>query len=137
MERARTDADVVPTLVFDGDCGFCTGSSEWIAGHWTRPGRAVPYQELDRAALARLGLSASQVAGAAWWVDESGNAWGGHQAIARSLAAAGGWRGTAGRALLVPPLSWLGSAVYPIVARHRRRLPGTAPACRPHEGAGV
>lgn len=134
----RDPAEVVglPTLVFDGECGFCTASSGWIAGRRSGSGRAVPYQELDRTALEGLGLSPSQVAGAAWWVDEGGTTWAGHQAIARSLVAAGGWRGTVGRALLVPPLRWLGSAAYPLVARHRRRLPGSVPACRPPVGGG-
>jgi predicted DCC family thiol-disulfide oxidoreductase YuxK len=144
-------ADGIPTLVFDGECRLCVAGSTWVARRWSGPGRAVASQELDRAALARLGLSAAQVADAAWWVDEHGATWQGHQAIARSLVAGGGWRRTVGRALLVPPLRWLAATVYPVVARNRRRLgrfvldrtPGTSggvlpaevrrpsPACRP------
>lgn len=134
MGRTRIERGGVPTLVFDGECGFCTASSRWIAGRWTGSGRALPYQELDRVELGRLGLSTAQVRGAAWWVDEAGTAWSGHQAIARSLTAGSGWRRRVGRALLVPPLRWLGSAAYPIVARHRRRLPGDLPMCRPQRG---
>lgn len=137
VDPTRVGADGVPTLVFDGDCGFCTASARWIAGRWPGPGRAVPYQQLDRASLDRLRLSAAQVADAAWWVDERGSAWRGHLAIARSMAAAGGWWGTAGRALLVPPLRWLGAAVYPMVARHRHRLPGATPACQVPGNRGV
>ncbi|HUA94045.1 MAG TPA: DUF393 domain-containing protein [Acidimicrobiales bacterium] len=137
VERTQVGAGGVPTLVFDGACGFCTASSRWIAGRWSGPGRALPYQELDRAELARLGLSPSQVGDAAWWVDEDGTAWSGHDAIARSLAAGRGWRRTLGRVLLRPPLRRLGSVAYPVVARHRRRLPGSDPVCRPQGGCEV
>jgi predicted DCC family thiol-disulfide oxidoreductase YuxK len=126
-----------PTLVFDGECDLCTVTSRWIAARWTGPGNAVPYQELDRLELVRLGLSTSQVRDAAWWVDEDGTAWSGHQAIARSLTAGGGWRRSVGRALLVPPLRWLGSAAYPIVAHHRRRLPGNVLMRRPQGDGGA
>ena len=131
VERTQVGADGVPTLVFDGECGFCTASSRWIAGRWTGPGRARPYQELEWAELARLGLSPSEVGEAAWWVDEHGTVWSGHDAVARSLAAGRGWQRALGRALLWPPLCWLGSALYPVVARHRRRLPGNDPISRP------
>lgn len=136
-ESVQVGSDGVPTLVFDGECGFCGASSRWIAGRWAGPGRAVPFQELDRAEFARLGLSPSQVGDAVWWVDEDGTPWSGHEAIARSLAAGRGWRRALGRALLRLPIRWLGSATYPVVARHRRMLPGSDPVCRPQRGGEV
>ena len=50
-------------LVFDGDCGFCTTSANWLAGG----GRleVVPWQFLD---LDTVGLTTSQVASSVWWL---------------------------------------------------------------------
>jgi predicted DCC family thiol-disulfide oxidoreductase YuxK len=121
---------MVPLLVYDGDCSFCTAGARWIAPHWKTPVRAVPWQQLDARELDRLGLTLDGVRRAAWWIDESGRRSGGHLAIARALAAAEGWRSVCGEALLVPPLRWLAAGLYPLVARWRHRLPGGTPACR-------
>jgi len=109
----------VGVLVYDGDCGFCTSAARWAGGE-----RAA-WQELGAGRLARLGLTVEEARDAAWWVDETGR-YRGHLAIGHALAE----RSPLGRALLVPPLSWLGAAVYPLAARWRHRLPGGTPACR-------
>jgi predicted DCC family thiol-disulfide oxidoreductase YuxK len=122
---------MVPMLVYDGDCSSCTAAAQWIAPHWSTPARAVAWQRLDAGELDRLGLTLGEVRRAAWWIDGSGCRSGGHLAIARALAAAGGWRSVCGKALLVPPLRWLAAGLYPLFARWRHRLPGGTPACRP------
>jgi predicted DCC family thiol-disulfide oxidoreductase YuxK len=120
-----------PVLVFDGDCGFCTTSATWIAARWTgrEQPRAVPWQRLGPARLKQLGLSAEDVARAAWWV-EDGRRWGAQRAVARALQAAGGGWGVVGTVLLAPPVSGIAAVGYRIVARYRHRLPGGTPACR-------
>lgn len=123
-----------PLLIFDGDCGFCTAAANWITRHWTEPARAVPWQELGRDGLAAVGITETEVADAAYWVDAHGTTSRGHLAVAAALRAAGGWRRLAGSALLVPPLSWLGRPGYWLVARYRYRLPGSTPACRAPAG---
>lgn len=118
-------------LVYDGDCGFCTASATWIASRWKGPAppEAVAGQRLGPEGLERLGLSAGDVARAAWWV-EGGRAFGGHRAVGRALVAAGGGWGRVGRILLSPPMRPLAAVGYRIVARYRYRLPGATPACR-------
>ena len=106
-------------LVFDGECGFCTSAAEWVGGE------RAPWQDLGAEGLAELGLSVEEAREAAWWVDGAGR-YRGHLAIGHALAE----RSRLGRVLLVPPLSWLGAAAYPLVARYRHRLPGGTPACR-------
>ncbi|MDX6512789.1 MAG: hypothetical protein QOE36_2293 [Gaiellaceae bacterium] len=123
-------ANATPLLVYDGDCAFCTTLAEGIAARWRAPARAVAWQRLSNVELARLGLGLDDVRAAAWWVDDAGRLSRGHLAIAHALVAASGWRALWGRALLVPPLRWLGAAAYPLVARARFRLPGGTPACR-------
>ncbi|MDT7570151.1 MAG: hypothetical protein QOE05_325 [Actinomycetota bacterium] len=114
------------TLVFDGDCGFCTRCVALVPGSARRTTTVVPYQRAD---LAALGLTAGECAEAVQWVGDDGSRAPGHAAIGRLLQSAGGiWRAL-GTALLVPPISWLAALVYRLVAANRMRLPGGTPAC--------
>lgn len=115
-------------LIYDGDCGFCTTSARWIARRLPDDVRVVAWQSLDD--LAAHGLTVDDVTSAAWWVEPDGSPRGGHLAIGAALRAAGGAWGLVGRALLAPPLRWIGGPVYRLVARYRYRLPGATDACR-------
>ena len=117
-------------LIFDGDCGFCTSSANWVARSWPPGPTAVPWQHLGDDELTGLGLSTEQVREAAWWIDGSGRPFRGHRAMARCLSAGRGWKHVLGVLMEHPPLSWAGAAVYPVVVRYRHRLPGGTPACR-------
>lgn len=118
------------TLIFDGDCGFCTSSAEWVSRSW-RPGfEAIAWQHLETKRLGSLGLTEGDAREAAWWIDEAGRRFRGHRAIAKSLRASRGWKGALGAVLEVPPLSWGTAGIYPLVVRYRHRLPGGTPACR-------
>ena len=116
-----------PTLIFDGDCSFCTSSAHWI-GHRLPPTVHVdPWQRLD---LAALGLTERDVTTAAYWVDEHGRPYRGHRSIAKALVAAGGaWR-VVGVVLQIPPISWIAAVAYLVIAKNRHRLPGGTPACK-------
>ncbi len=118
-------------LLYDGSCGFCERSAEWIRSRWHDPSAylAVPWQQLGEPRLVALGLTTEDVSRAAWWI-EDGRREGGHLAVARSLIAArGGW-GAIGHLLLLPPFRWLAAIGYRIVAANRGRLPGRSTACR-------
>ena len=123
-ERSRT-------LVYDGACGFCTTSADWISRRWPAEGGsiAIPWQLLSQDAVGELQLSHDDLARAAWWIDgdrrEEGS-----RAVARALVAAGGLWAVAGWILLAPPISWIAPLGYRIVARYRYRLPGGSPACK-------
>jgi predicted DCC family thiol-disulfide oxidoreductase YuxK len=117
--------------VYDGDCGFCTASAQWIVAKWpnSETAEAVPWQRLGMEGLARLGLTPDDATRSAWWI-EDGRSFGAHLAVGRALAAATGVWALLGSALLVPPMRWLGAVGYPIVAHYRYRLPGGTPACK-------
>jgi predicted DCC family thiol-disulfide oxidoreductase YuxK len=118
-------------LVYDGSCGFCERSAEWIRSKWPPSGEyaAVSWQQLGDSGLTALGLTTDDVSRAAWWIDDRRRE-GGHVAVAWSLVAArGGW-GALGRLLLVPPFRWLAAPGYRLVAANRGRLPGHTSACR-------
>ena len=114
-------------LVFDGDCGFCTKSAAWIAHRMPRGTAVQPSQALD---LRAIGLTPRDVETAAYWIDRDGGTHRGHRAVAHALITAGGaWR-IIGRALLIPPISWLAAVAYELVAKNRGRLPGATDACK-------
>ena len=124
-------AEARPALIYDGDCGFCTSSAHWVSRRWTGadPPTTIAWQELTVRRVAELGLTMDDVTRSVWWVD-AGRVEGGSRAGARALVATHGAWSTAGRILLVPPLSWVAPAGYRLVARYRHRLPGGAPSCR-------
>jgi predicted DCC family thiol-disulfide oxidoreductase YuxK len=118
------------TLIFDGDCGFCTTSARWAQRRFRHGEQAQAWQLLEDGVLAGAGLSEHDVQEAAWWVDGDGVRERGHRAVGRALVAGGGWRRVAGLLALTPPVSWLAAGVYRLVVRWRYRLPGGTPACR-------
>lgn len=112
------------TLVFDGDCGFCTRCVALIPR--SAQAEAVPLQLAD---LVALGLTAAECTEAVQWVGPDGQRARGHAAIARVLQSAGSLWWLVGSLLLIPPVSWVAAVVYRLVAANRMRLPGGTPAC--------
>ena len=108
-------------LIYDGDCGFCTATANWVDERPRADFDVQPWQAVD---LDAHGLTVDDVASAAYWVDASGELHRGHRAVAATLRALGGPWALLGRALTVPPLSWLAAVGYRIVAANRHRLPG-------------
>lgn len=121
----------MPTLVYDGDCGFCTRSAEFVSA---RSDVAVsPWQALD---LDEVGLTEEQVTSAAYWLDGDGDVpRRGARAVAAALRACGPGYAVLGRAIDLPPVRPLAAAGYAVVARYRYRLPGGSDACRVPPGA--
>ena len=113
------------TLLFDGDCGFCSSSAR-LAARLAPAVEVRPYQDVD---LTAFGVTAAQCAGALQWLGRGGPA-AGSAAVARLLLVAGrGWP-VVGRVLLAPGIRRVADGVYRAVAANRYRLPGGTPACR-------
>ena len=106
------------TLVFDGDCAFCTSSARLLTRLRPHVDVIVPWQHAD---LEALGLTPEQCTTAVQWVGDDGETRSGHRAIAAVVPG--------GRLLLLPGVSWLAGKAYDWVARNRYRLPGGTPAC--------
>ena len=114
------------TLVFDGDCGFCSWCAAWLT---TREVSAVPWQSLDLAAVALNEKFASE---AAFWLEDDVVVDRAEGAIGRALSACGGVRGVAGRLLLIRGVRRVSAPIYQLVASNRWRFPGSDSAtCRP------
>jgi predicted DCC family thiol-disulfide oxidoreductase YuxK len=117
--------EVAGTVVFDGDCGFCTSSARLLE----RLGRhrlvVIPWQRAD---LAALGLTPDACAKAVQFVGPGGRASGAGAVALALLASPQPWR-TLGAVLELPPVRPVAAATYRLVARHRHRLPGGTAAC--------
>jgi predicted DCC family thiol-disulfide oxidoreductase YuxK len=116
-----------PTLLFDGDCAFCTRSAEVARRVLPADCDVVAFQFAD---LDAFGVTAERARTEVLWIDRDGGVSGGAAAVARGLRAAGRPWSLLGVVLTVPPVSWLAPFVYRLVAANRYRLPGGTAACR-------
>ena len=114
------------TLVYDGDCGFCTTCVHAMERLRLQAGEVVAWQFAD---LDHLGLTPEQCMTAVQWVGDDGSHASGHLAIAELLKANGVWK-PVGMLLRAPGLSRLAGRAYTWVADHRMSLPGGTPACK-------
>lgn len=113
------------TLVYDGDCAFCTRSVRLVG--WLRADADVlAWQFAD---LEAFGLTPAEAGAAVQWVGADGRHASGHRAAAAVLGVSRAPWPLLGRALLLPGFSWLAAHGYAWVATNRYRLPGGTPAC--------
>ncbi len=116
----------VDTLIFDGECGFCTAYVNWFRARNQQSVHIVAFQNIDPK---EYGLTLEKVQREAWWVTPT-RKFAGNRAIAHTLKACGmPWSGI-GVMIDVIPVRWLAALVYQWIARHRNNLPGGFPACR-------
>lgn len=117
-------------LFFDGACGMCTRSRNFLL-RWNRTG-AMHTEPLQAPGTAeRLGISPDQLMEQVWWLDSSGQVFGGAEAANAAVSAALGSR----LPLLVyriPGMRAVQDAIYRWVADHRYRFPGATPYCESH-----
>lgn len=115
------------TLIFDGDCGFCTSAANWAVAQSKFAIVAVPHQRTD---LAQFGLDSSRAA-AKVQLNVDGENFAGHRCFAKILRLQPSriLRGL-GVVALLPVVSQIAAAIYWLVAKNRHRLPGGTPACK-------
>jgi predicted DCC family thiol-disulfide oxidoreductase YuxK len=113
-------------LIFDGDCGFCTTTANYIKKHTSTPMEIHPWQWID---LSAYGLTKEQ-ASAKVQVYEDGKNYAGHAAFAKILRLQKQWWfKLLGAILVIPPFSWGARVGYHFVAKYRHKLPSGTPAC--------
>jgi len=118
------------TLVYDGDCGFCTASARFLARVVHTRATLVPWQEAD---LRALELTVERARGSVQWVGPPGGRSGGHRDGARAIAAAlrsgrQPWP-LMGAVVELPGVVRVAQRLYHVVSANRHRLPGSTPAC--------
>jgi len=117
---------VTPTLVYDGDCGFCSACAQFIERRIPTRAVVVPWQSAD---LAALGLTRAQVEEAVQWVGTDGTVTSGPDAVAMLLRDAGRFWEVPGWALQLGPVRLAAWPAYRWIANHRHMLPGGTAAC--------
>jgi predicted DCC family thiol-disulfide oxidoreductase YuxK len=124
----------VVTLIFDGDCGFCTTAANFAVSRSRVPIKAVPWQ---RAELAALGLTPELASARVYLAVSFGGhsldvrVFGGHEAFAKLFKIQPNVLAKlVGALMMTPPMSWIAAAGYVLVAKYRHKLPGGTPACK-------
>ena len=106
------------TLVYDGECEFCTRLARWLERR-DRRGRVTVRANQEAGLIESLGLTREAVGLAAWAVEPGGRKFGGAAAINRVLRELGGGWALLGSLYGVPPLRWVEDRYYGRVAQKR------------------
>jgi predicted DCC family thiol-disulfide oxidoreductase YuxK len=112
-----SDPALRATLLWDGDCGLCRSSVGLLHRLARRPIRALPSQEAGAALPQKAAATAGEQV---LWIGLDGAIYGGSQAIAQALRAAG--RPVLAFLIGNPALRPFARAAYRLIARHRRNL---------------
>jgi len=116
-----------PTLVFDGDCGFCTTVAKHFEKRSRVPIEIAAWQLTD---LRLLGLTAEQASAQVYLVAD-GKLFGGHEAFAELMRLQGDpFHRAVASVMRAPGLRRVSAWGYRLVAKNRHRLPGGTPACQ-------
>ena len=116
----------MPTLVFDGDCGFCTSVARHFEKRSFTPLTIVAWQRAD---LRSLGLNEAQAAAQVFLVTEQG-VFGGAECFAELMKIQSDpFHRFVAWGMRLPGIRKLFAWGYRRVAANRHRLPGGTPAC--------
>lgn len=115
------------TLIFDGDCGFCTTAANFIVKNSKTKIVAVPWQRTD---LSKFSLTEAQVADQVYLVVDA-DSFGGHEAFAMVFRVQpNSFVRFMGKMMMSRYLRWFAAPTYRLVAKYRHKLPGGTPACK-------
>lgn len=115
------------TLIFDGDCGFCTSTANWITKNSLVQIEAQPYQW---AKLADFGLTEKEASSKVQLIS-GGKIYAGHHCMAKLLLLQPNrFLKFIGAVMVMPSIDPISAKVYDWVAANRQNLPGGTPACK-------
>jgi predicted DCC family thiol-disulfide oxidoreductase YuxK len=117
-------------LFFDGACGMCTRSVNFLIEH-DRTGNVETAPLQSPGVAERLGIPDDRLMEAMRWLDASGAVYTGAEAWAAAWSVALGTRLPL-RFYRIPAIRFMQNAVYRWVANHRYRFRGTTPYCESH-----
>jgi predicted DCC family thiol-disulfide oxidoreductase YuxK len=117
-------------LYFDGACGMCTRSVNFLIAH-DRTGNLETAPLQSPGVAERLGIPDDRLLEAMRWLDGSGAVYTGAEAWAAAWSAALGTPLPL-RFYRIPGVRFIQNVVYRWVANHRYRFRGTTPYCESH-----
>jgi len=118
---------VKPLLIFDGDCGFCTTTANYIAKRSNNSIEIKPWQYVD---FTNLPVTSAQCADQVYFLID-GVPYGGHEAFAMILKSQSNELLKAfGSILMLKALRFITKPAYRLTAKYRHKLPGGTPACK-------
>jgi predicted DCC family thiol-disulfide oxidoreductase YuxK len=116
-----------PVLVFDGDCGFCTTTANWIKKNSRVALEIAPYQWTD---LEQYGLTAEDAAAKVQLV-VGDKVFAGHNCMAKLLLIQPNvFVKLVGAVMVMPGIEPISARLYTWIAANRQKLPGGTPACK-------
>jgi predicted DCC family thiol-disulfide oxidoreductase YuxK len=116
-----------PVLVFDGDCGFCTTTANWIKKNSKVALEIAPYQWTD---LQQYGLTAEEAAAKVQLV-VGDKVYAGHNCMAKLLLIQPNvFLKLVGAVMVMPVIEPISARLYTWIAANRQKLPGGTPACK-------
>ncbi len=121
------------TLFFDGACGMCTRSKDFLL-KFNRTGNVHTEPLQSSGAAERLGVAPTSLLDSVRWLDDSGAVYSGAEAANAAVCAATGTRIPLA-IYRIPGIRFIEDAVYTWVAGHRYRFPGATPYCETHPAA--
>lgn len=120
-----------PVLIFDGDCGFCTTTANWIKKNSKVALEIAPYQWTE---LGQYGLTAEEAA-AKVQVVVGDKVFAGHYCMSKLLLIQPNiLLKLVGALMVLPGLDSISAKVYEWIAANRQKLPGGTPACKLPKG---
>jgi predicted DCC family thiol-disulfide oxidoreductase YuxK len=121
------------TLYFDGACGMCTHSKDFLL-KFDRTGNVHTEPLQGRGVAERLGIAPASLLDSVRWLDASGTIYSGAEAANAALSAVIGNRIPL-VVYRIPGIRLIEDVVYRWVVAHRYRFPGATPYCETHPAA--
>ncbi|MEO0067399.1 MAG: hypothetical protein RJB63_524 [Actinomycetota bacterium] len=116
-----------PVLVFDGDCGFCTTTANWIKKNSRVAFEITPYQWTD---LYQYGLTTEEAAAKVQLVIGD-KVFAGHYCMSKLLLIQPNpLLKLIGALMVMPGAEPISAKIYTWIATNRQKLPGGTPACK-------
>lgn len=117
-----------PTMLYDGDCGFC---QRWIERWRRKTGDRVIYLPYQSAAAQFPQVTEAECRRAVQLIMPNGTVVSAAHAVFHTLAFAGRYGTLLGMYEHLPPFAWAAEVMYQLVAHHRVMLSkGPGRTCR-------
>ena len=123
----ESDSTTSPTLVYDGFCGFCSRSVQFILLHERRHDLLFVTRDSEMGKQLRRTHGMESVESMLWV--EGGRAFAESDAVIKSSRYLGGWWSRLALLASICPLN-IRNRLYKIIAKHRRRLSPNVGVCR-------